>query len=107
MRLKQGRKCSPGMYWLQKDLWYGPANLDNRMSENVQNIQQRQKFHHKSHGKLESGIDNWKTNPWRGENLKRHLPGRLGDIVSRYHQTNRNKRKKEGKSTSEEISSKE
>ena len=32
---------------------------------------------HESNGKLESGISSKRTNPTRGENPKRHLPGRL------------------------------
>ena len=45
------------MDWLLENLWYGPANVDDKMSENVQNIQQKYKLHHKCHGKLEDGID--------------------------------------------------
>ena len=31
-------KCNHDMDWLQKCLWYGPANLDKKLSENGQNI---------------------------------------------------------------------
>ena len=37
-------------------LWYGRANLENRISKNVENMSQRHKHHHKSYGKLDSRI---------------------------------------------------
>ena len=40
------------------DPWYGPTNLDERMSENVENIWRHHRYHHKSHGKLSSEISN-------------------------------------------------
>ena len=45
----QTEKRSHAIDWLQKGPWYGPANLDKIMSENVQNIQQTYKHHHESH----------------------------------------------------------
>ena len=70
--IDQGRKCTHGMDWMQ-GLWYGPENLENRVSKN---IRQWHKLNLKIHGKLENGISNWITNLRRGENPKRHL-GRL------------------------------
>ena len=40
-------------------------------------VLQNHKLHHKSHGKLESGIISQRTNPSRGESPKRYLIGRL------------------------------
>ena len=65
------------MDWLQKSLWYGFANLDNRISKNVQNIRQSYKLHHESHGKMECGINSRMTNSRCGKNPKWHLPRRL------------------------------
>ena len=49
------------MEWQQKRLWYGPATLDDRMSENVQNIRHKnQKIHQRRQEKLEGGINNRK-----------------------------------------------
>ena len=47
--------------------------LNDRMPENIQNIQHRHKFHHKSNEKLKSGISDRKTNLGRGENPKKLL----------------------------------
>ena len=54
---KQGGKGGHGIGWQQKSLWYGSPNLDNRVSENVQNIRQNHK--------------------WKSKNPKRYLSGRL------------------------------
>ena len=51
--------------------------MDNRVSENKQNIRQKHKLHYEYHGKLESGINSGKSNPSRNKILKRHLSGRL------------------------------
>ena len=64
---------SHGMDRLQNGLSYGPTNLDNRMSKNIQNIKQGHKLHYKSHEKLESGIDSRRTNSRKGKNPKRNL----------------------------------
>ena len=60
--------------WLHKGL-YGSSILDNRFSENVQDIRQSHKIHYRNHEKLESRIDSKKINVSRGENLERYLPG--------------------------------
>ena len=49
--LKKAGKRSHGMDKQQKDLWYGLANLDNRMPENVQKIINF----------IAKAIDNWKV----------------------------------------------
>ena len=67
------------MAWIDdaKGLWYSPANLDYRISENVQNIQLSHNLHLASHEKLNSGISNRKTNSSRGKIPKKHHPRRL------------------------------
>ena len=56
---------------------HDPVNVDNRMSENVQDIRKSYKVHHKTCGKLESRIISRRTYTCRGKNPKRHLSGRL------------------------------
>ena len=60
----------------KKSQWFGPANLDYRMSENVQNIRRSHKIHLKSRERLGSGIKNRKKNFNVSESSERHLPGR-------------------------------
>ena len=38
-------KSGYGMDWLQKGIWYGPIKLDNKLSENVQNIRWSRKLY--------------------------------------------------------------
>ena len=64
-------------FYFNKGLLYGPADLDNRMFDNVQSFQQSNKLHLESHEKLESGISTRKKKAKRGKNPKRHLQKRL------------------------------
>ena len=67
-------KAMTWIYFLKKRPMTGPVNLDNRASENVQNIWQNQKLHRKYHGQLEHGIDcEEEATPNRFKNRKRHL----------------------------------
>ena len=50
------------MDWLQEGIWYGPANTDDRISENVQNIQQSHKLYNRTHERQESGINSGRKN---------------------------------------------
>ena len=75
------KKCGLGIDWIQKAQWYGLVKLDDWMSKNVQNIRQSHKFDHKSYEKMENGISS-RTNPSRGENPKRQLPGRLTFVAT-------------------------
>ena len=50
-------KHSQSVDWQQKCLWYSLAYLDNRNTENVQNIGLSHKLHHRGHEKVESGIN--------------------------------------------------
>ena len=58
-----------------------PANVHNRLFENVQDIRQSHKIHHGSHEAVESEIDNGKKNFIRGENPERHFPGRCSVTI--------------------------
>ena len=50
-------KHSYGLDWLQKGIWYDSAKIDNKLSQNVQNITWSHKLYRENHEKLESGID--------------------------------------------------
>ena len=50
-------KSSYGQDWPQKGIWYGPARLDNKLPQNVQNITWSHKLYRENHENLESGID--------------------------------------------------
>ena len=54
---KQTEKSRNGLDRLQKGVWYGSAKLDNKLSQNVQNIIRNHKLHKKNHEKLESWIN--------------------------------------------------
>ena len=85
-RAKRDAKCSQGVHWLQKELRYVPANLAKRLSKNMQDIRQSHKFHHRSHEKLESGIDCRRKN----FNPVRYLPSKCTfniTICNRYGTT--------------------
>ena len=51
------KKPKHGLDWQQKSIWYGSAKLDNKVSQNVQNIAWSQKLHRENHKNLESWID--------------------------------------------------
>ena len=53
----QTEKSSSGLDWQQKGIWYGPAKLDNKLPQNVQNIGWSYKLYRENHENLESGID--------------------------------------------------
>ena len=61
---------------LQKCRQFGPTGLDNRMSENVQNIRRRHKLHHGRHEKHENRINCRRENPSGEENSETHFHGR-------------------------------
>ena len=43
--LKESKTRRDDVDWLQKGIWYSPANLDNRLLQNVQDIRQSHKVH--------------------------------------------------------------
>ena len=60
---EQTEKSSYGLDWLQKGIWYGPAKLDNKLPQNVQNINNKNlniyitwshKLYRENHQNLES-----------------------------------------------------
>ena len=51
------------MDWLQKVYDMAPANMDNGVFENVQNIQQNHKLHCEYHVKLNYGIHSMNSKP--------------------------------------------
>ena len=50
-------KSSYGLDWQQKDIWYSPTKLDNKLPKNGQNIRWSHKLYRENHENLESGID--------------------------------------------------
>ena len=74
-------KCIHGMDWPQKDLCYDPANLDNRIFKNAQNIRQSHRIYQKRHEKVEKRISSWRINPNRNENPKWHPSWTLTHIT--------------------------
>ena len=67
----QTEKSSYGLDWLQKGIWYGSTKLDNKLSQNVQNITWSHKLYRENHENLQSGIDSrrkklsWSKDPQR------------------------------------------
>ena len=67
-----GKKSSYGLDRLQKGIWYGSTTLDNKLSQNVQNITRNYKRHRKKHEKLESLVKSrrkkldWNKDPKEG-----------------------------------------
>ena len=47
------KKSSYGLNWLQKGIWYGSAELDNKRPQNVQNITWSHKPYYQNHENLE------------------------------------------------------
>ena len=73
---KKTRRKNVVMAWIEykkKSQWYNPANLDSKLSENVQDIQQSHKIHHGSHEKLECRIDSRRKNFSRDEKIQRGI----------------------------------
>ena len=73
---KEMEKCSYGVDWLQKSIWYGLTKLDNRLSQNVHYIWLSHKVYPEYQGKLEQETDSRTENLSWGENPERDLPGR-------------------------------
>ena len=53
----QTEKSSYGLDWQQNVIWYGPANLDNKLPQNVKTIRWNHKLSRENQENLESGID--------------------------------------------------
>ena len=72
----QTKKPSNGLDWIQRGIWYVSAKLDNKLSQNVQNIQWSHKLHQENHENLESWIDSRRKKPGWNKNPKRYFPRR-------------------------------
>ena len=66
----QTEKSTHGLDWLQKGIGYGPAKLDNKLSQNVQNIPWSHKLYRENHENLESGIDSRRKKLCKGVYFK-------------------------------------
>ena len=69
-------KSSNGLDWLQKVIWYGSTKLDNKLSQNVQNITWSHKLYRPDHENLESGPDSRRKKHSWNKDPKRHFPRR-------------------------------
>ena len=67
---------------LLKSIWYDPAMLDNRLSQNVQDIRLSHKVYGKYHRKLESRTDCRRKKLNWGENPDRDLLGKYAITIS-------------------------
>ena len=67
----QTEKSSYGLPWLQKGIWYGSAELDNKLLQNIQNFTWSNKLNRENYENLESWIDSrrkklsWNKDPKR------------------------------------------
>ena len=61
---------------LQKGIWYVPAMMDNKLSQNVQNITRNHKLHRKNHAKLESWINSRRKKLSWNKDSKRYFSRR-------------------------------
>ena len=73
---EQTEKSSYGLDRLQKGIWYGSTKLDNKLSQNVQNITRNHKLHRKKHEKLESWINSRRKKLGWNKDPKRDFPRR-------------------------------
>ena len=64
----------PGL--TKNDIWYGIAKLDNKPSQNVQDIRQSHKFYRENYENLESGNDSKNEKLRWSEDPGRYIPGR-------------------------------
>ena len=68
--------------WLQKGIIYGPAKLDNRLSQNVLDIRRSHKVYRKYHRNLVNGIDGRRKKSNRDENPEGYVPGRCAITIT-------------------------
>ena len=81
----QTEKSSYDLDWLQKGIWYGPAKLDNKQLQNVQNIKWSHKLYWESHENLESGIDSKREKLSWSKGPKRYISRRCTITVTIYN----------------------
>ena len=58
----QTEKSSSGLDWLQKGICYGPAKLDNKLPQNVQNIRWSHKLYRENHENTQTPMRLWRIN---------------------------------------------
>ena len=73
------KKTSYGIDWLQKGM---SAELDNKQSQNVQDIRRSHKLYRENHWNLESGVDSRKKRLNWGENPESDLAGRCAITIT-------------------------
>ena len=69
----------------EKDIWYVPRKLDNKLPQNVQNIGWSHKLRRENHENLQSGIDSRREKLSWNEYLKRYLPRRCTITITIYN----------------------
>ena len=72
----QTKKLSYDLDWLRKGIWYGSIKLDNKMSQNIQNITWSHKLHRENHEDLEIWIDSRRKKLGWNKDPKRYFPRR-------------------------------
>ena len=73
---EQTKESSHGLERLQKGIWYGSSKLDNKLSQNIQNITRSHKLHRKKHEKLESWINSRRKRSGWNKDPKTDFPKR-------------------------------
>ena len=73
------RRKNPGygLDWQQKGIFYGLTKLDNKLSQNVQNVRWVHKLYRENHENLESAIDSRREKLSRNKDSKRYIPRRF------------------------------
>ena len=72
----QTEKSIDDLDWLQKGIWHGSVNLDNKLPPNVQNITWSHKLCRQNLENLESGIESRRKNLSWSKDPNRHFPRR-------------------------------
>ena len=75
-------KSTYGLDWLQKGIWYGPAKLDNKLPQNVQDIRSSHKLYRENYENLKSGIDSRRAKLSWSEDPERYIPGRCNITIT-------------------------
>ena len=70
------KKSIYSMDWQQKGIWYGSIKLDNKPSQNIQDIRWSHKLYQENHGNLERGIDSKRGKISWGKDPERYILGK-------------------------------
>ena len=71
--------------WIQKGILYGPTKLDNKLSQNVQNIRWSHKLYRENHQNLVSEIDSRREKLSWSKDPKRYIPRRCTITITIYN----------------------